>query len=466
MRSDKLQNAIGGIDPDLVTRSELPIRKKRGYRIVSAIAAMLVLAIGIGIFSGRQGSPHTVYAGDLIASYPSAVPYVQYSSDPDGYRAWEEDQKKREEYFGEGMHMASFIRATAGEFLKNDGENLVYSPVNVYIALAMLAETTDGETRKQLTDLLDAESIKTLRRRANAIWNANYNDDGLMSSILASSVWMNKGCSFAKETLEILRDNYYASSYQGKMGSEEFDKALQAWLNEQTHGLLSDQIEELGFSRDMVLALATTVYFQANWHDQFLEKNTKKGVFHGAAGDTETDFMHQAYVGSYYQGENFSAVAKSMKGSGNMWFILPDEGVSANELLQNQEALSFLGGSDIFSDREAGIYLSVPKFEVSSKLDLKESLKNLGVTDCFEASLADFSPLIMKGDDIYVGKIDHGALVSIDENGVEATAYTFLPMYGTSSSEIKVNFTVDRPFLFVITGEDGTTMFIGVVNQI
>jgi hypothetical protein len=49
MRSDKLQNAIGGIDPDLIARSEFPVKKKRGYKITSVIAAMLALAIGMGI---------------------------------------------------------------------------------------------------------------------------------------------------------------------------------------------------------------------------------------------------------------------------------------------------------------------------------------------------------------------------------------------------------------------------------
>ncbi|MBR6745132.1 MAG: hypothetical protein IKM00_07965 [Clostridia bacterium] len=466
MKSEKLQNAIGGIDPDLIAKSEQPLRKKRGHRIASAIAAMLVLAIGIGILFWNPGYfDDTVYAGDMLAVYPTTVPYAEYLTDPEGYDAWRKDQEKKWEYFGEAENMESFIKATAAELLSGEGENIVYSPLNVYIALAMLAETTDGDTRKQLLNLLDASNIEVLRKRANTLWNANYNDDGLTSSILASSLWMNEKYSFYKETLEILRDNYYASSYQGNMGSKKFEDALHAWLNEQTRGLLSDQIEELALSQDTILAIATTVYFQANWHDPFSRKDTEKGVFHGTAGDTETDFMHQAYIGSYYQGGNFSAVAKSMKGSGNMWFILPEEGVSVNELLQNQEALSFLGRCDTFSNQEAGIDLSVPKFEVSSKLDLKEALKNLGVTDCFDPSRSDFSPLITGEDDIYVGKIDHGALVSIDENGVEATAYTFLPMYGTSSNEITVKFTADRPFLFVITGEDGTVMFIGVVNQ-
>lgn len=81
--------------------------------------------------------------------------------------------------------MESFIKATAAELLSGEGENIVYSPLNVYIALAMLAETTDGDTRKQLLNLLDASDIEVLRKRANTLWNANYNDDGLTSSILA-----------------------------------------------------------------------------------------------------------------------------------------------------------------------------------------------------------------------------------------------------------------------------------------
>jgi serine protease inhibitor len=155
-----------------------------------------------------------------------------------------------------------------------------------------------------------------------------------------------------------------------------------------------------------------------------------------------------------------------MEGSGNMWFILPDEGVSANDLLKDKEALSFISEAEARkTNKEAIIHLAVPKFEVSSKLDLKEALKNLGVTDCFEESLADFSPLL--SEEAYVEKIEHGAFVGIDEKGVTAAAYTFTQMYATGiPSGTTVEFTADRPFLFVITGEDGTPMFIGVVNQI
>ena len=41
--------------------------------------------------------------------------------------------------------------------------------------------------------------------------------------------------------MDTLADTYYASSFRGEMGSADFNKALQDWLNEQTGGLLSDQ---------------------------------------------------------------------------------------------------------------------------------------------------------------------------------------------------------------------------------
>ena len=52
--------------------------------------------------------------------------------------------------------------------------NVVYSPANLYLALSMLTETVDGETRAQLLDLLGAEDEETVRTTANAIWRSLY----------------------------------------------------------------------------------------------------------------------------------------------------------------------------------------------------------------------------------------------------------------------------------------------------
>ena len=68
---------------------------------------------------------------------------------------------------------------------------------------------------------------------------------------------------------------------------------------------------------------------------------------------------------------------------------------------------------------------------------------------------------------IAVSRATHNARVIIDEEGVEAVAYTVMKTSPTSAapSAEEIDFVVDRPFLFVITGADSLPLFAGVVNR-
>lgn len=54
------------------------------------------------------------------------------------------------------------------------------------------------------------------------------------------------------------------------------------------------------------------------------------------------DFMNQQSTGAYYWGGQFSAVSKSFKTDGILWLVLPDEGVSVDDLLADDEITEFL----------------------------------------------------------------------------------------------------------------------------
>ena len=483
MKSKKLQDAVGMIDEDLVARADkTPKTKKKGKLVSFAkwtapIAALLAIVFIAGIFIGNDSpvnplilNAHAVYE----AEYPEMAEYPELDFDKK-YDAWQKDQRNKRKYYGAGEDLDAFIQKSVAEILgESGGENRVYSPLNVYMALAMLAEITDGNTRKQILELLGSEDIKALRTQANAVWNANYNDDGATTSILASSVWLNEDIAFNDKMLKTLAENYYASSYQGKMGSSELNQALQAWLNQQTGGLLEKYVSDIELKPTTVIALATTIYFQAKWGDKFSEADTEKAVFHGANGDQNVDFMNATeWSGSYYWGEKFTAASKKLENSGYMYFILPDEGVDIDALLADAEALSFLTENEKWENRQhLRINFSIPKFDVSSRLDLIDDLKNLGITDCFETDISDYTPLLDESamsieKDLYLSKVEHGVRVAIDEDGVTAAAYTVMAVdAGGTASPDEIDFVLDRPFIFVITGEDGLPLFIGVVNQI
>jgi serpin B len=113
------------------------------------------------------------------------------------------------------------------------------------------------------------------------------------------------------------------------------------------------------------------------------------------------------------------------------------------------------------------VNLSLPKFDISTQADLIDGMKNLGITDVFSPDTSDFSA-ITEMSRLFVGKIDHAVRVAIDEEGVIAASYTVI---GLSYGEIptipddEIDFTLDRPFLFLVTSQHNLPLFTGVVEQ-
>lgn len=472
MNSKDLYQAIGQIDDHILDQSEIP-KKKRHRKAtlwMGVTAAVLTLSV-LGSFFLHPASDLTVHAV-ARAEYPEMAPYPSRYSEQ-AYDAWWEDVKAQRRDLGDISPLQSFFVRSSQVFLTEaEGENRVYSPLNVYMALSMLAQLTGGESRGQILTLLGSDSMDELRQQAGDVWNANYRDDGALTSILANSLWLNQNVNFVQDTMNILARDFYASSYRGEMGSEQFDRALQDWLNEQTGGLLKEQAESIKMDGKTVLALTSTVYFRAKWHNEFSKSKTEPRTFHTPAGDTETDFMNQRNDQAYYWGDRFAAVSQSFEGGGAMWFLLPDEGVSPEELLSGGEAVDFLFTADKYAwENQKFLFVnkSIPRFDVSSHFDLDNGLKKLGVTDVFDPARADFTPMtanINTEEPVTLSRSSHAARVMIDEEGCTAVAFTVMAAAGAAPPpEDEVDFVLDRPFVFCITGESGLPLFVGVVNS-
>ena len=473
--SEKLYDGVTNIDDALIERAqEAKPKRRRFYRKwMGAVAAALAIAMLAGVLLrnpfGRSGT--TVNASYVIAEaiYPEAPPYPTNENAPnfsEQYQAWFRNVRSRMDVRGADA-VAAFGADAARHYLAGAGtENRVVSPLNVYLALAVLAELTDGESRAQILNLLRVEDVETLREQASELWNAGYRDDGVSASLLASSVWLSEDVNFVPKTMQTLADVYYASSYRGEMGSDGFNEALRTWLNENTGGLLEEQAADVELDAEALLALATTVYFRAKWAGEFRKESTAPGAFHAPDGDVTCEMMHGGADG-YYWGERFSAVVRPFDAMmGAMYFILPDEGVSVDELLADDEALRFLQAPNGWENAAYPIIrLTLPRFDVVSDFDLSAGLKALGVTDVFDWQTADFTPMT-RDMPAYVSKAEHAARVTVDEEGVVAAAYTVLAMSGGGMPpEDEIDFTLDRPFLFAVTGAQDLPLFVGVVNQ-
>ena len=452
---------------------------KRMRAIVCGVLAALMLAGCGGVEVITCQSERPAPAADLTqyavveAAYPvfPAEPvYEDYidengEGDWDAYFAAQEAYREGLQALGKGERpddsaVRRFADQTAAEIF-NGRENTVYSPISLYVALGMLTELTDGETRQQVLDLLGAADTEALRQQINRLWISVYQDGDAVCR-LANAAFAREDADVKQAAVDALAEGYFASSYRVPMGTEEADEAIASWLNQQTGGLLSEETGNIHTEEENLLRLYNTIYYKAGWLDAFESGQTGTDIFIAADGSKQqTDFMHRTDEGTYRKGEGYTAAPRRLK-YGRMVFVLPDEGVTPESLLARDGFLTELTGEYSMAD----VVWSVPRFDVKSSVDLKDILKALGVTDAFDENVADFTPLTDSG--AVVSSVMQAARVKIDEDGVEAAAYTEIVADTTAAEEPPpvVEMNLNRPFLFVILNDANVPLFVGTVQTI
>lgn len=462
-----------------------PRRKRRPLRaaIPAGVAAVLAAVLLVNGIPGLGSGGTTASAAYALAepTYPdlphvpaepatdSEAAWEQFNDDYDAYwQAWKDFQDEVPRLYEQTdllSALADFSAESTSLALAGEG-NGVYSPVSLWFALAMLAETTEGDSRQEILDALGAEDLKQLRSWADILWHALYTDDGTASVLLGTSVWLGEDVSYHQDTLDALAEHYYTGSYQVPMGTDAADQALTDWTAEQTRGLIGTDGKVLETTPDTLMVLASTLYVMGRWNTEFQPEDNTDDIFTTADGtEQEAEFMHRTEDAYFLRREGYQA-ASLHSSVGEVVFVLPDEGVSPRELLADPE---FLGSLDVYGDD--GIYgevqWSVPKFDVGSELDLKSTLAGLGITSVLDAAAADFSPLTGT-DPVWLDQAKQIARVQVDEQGIEAAAVTLLEASGAGAPPEDPKICVmdlDRPFLFVIRSGD-VDLFVGVVDSL
>lgn len=507
MNEQDLFRGIGEVNDEQIERARPQAARRR--RWPGLLAACLVLALGVGAalryLPGRTGNdtarPETAPQNQtqlgsgktnggaqgqtqdslslaqlaaVQAEYP-AYPQLPANGEPAGHDYYDQVDALRGEdpdpaYLG---GLQRFSMNAVQQLLADAGtENRICSPANVYMGLALLAEAAAGGTRSQLLDVLGTDSIETVRAQTQRIWLNLYRDNGQDMIRLANSLWLAEGESWNSEALDEIRDNYYASVYSGPMGTAQYNAAMNDWLAEQTNGLLQDEAAPVETDASTVLAILSTLYFHEPWEESFDAARTAPDAFTMADGTELTcDYLHDDRGTDYILGEGWRAAtvpfAPSWTGAADqkMLFLLPDEGVSVDALLEGgavEQALQTLA----LGAEQKTVELQIPKFSVSCDLDLVPALQALGVTEAFGAD-ADFSSLLANAEGARLTTARQAALVRIDEEGCEAASFVELCVERAAEMipEEPPRLILNRPFIFVITGLDGLPLYVGVVNN-
>lgn len=148
---------------------------KKVFASIAALACLLSLT-GCGRTNNTETSKYRLAAAKYpeMAVYPNEMDYIDSKTgefDDEGfskvYNAWREDKKAQQnqpEGYANGLDKF-FSESIADLLSDSNGHNKVCSPLNVCMALAMLAEVTGGSSRQQILDLLARTALKLCARR-------------------------------------------------------------------------------------------------------------------------------------------------------------------------------------------------------------------------------------------------------------------------------------------------------------
>jgi len=475
MKKEQILDMIGEA-PDTYVKETGEFKKRpvsRKIRWVGGIAAVLAAVI---LFHNMPAIPLIVSAKAVsTASQSRKTERPDYDSP--AYDTWRAEREHRDELVEEARTpIAAFVALASEEVLSGaDDENRVWSPINAYISLAMTAELTEGETREELLAVLGASDTNELRSRVSAVWEQIYEDNGKEISVLANSLWLDNALTYDEERMDILAHDYYASVYQGDLGSEKTNRAITNWMRNQTGGMLKDRTGKTNLPEaDQMLVMASTIYFQSRWGDEFSAKNNTQSVFHAASGDVEATFMNKKeYEMNYYWDEDYGAVQMFLENGSCMWFILPDEDKTVDDILESDAYMKMITQEHLRSEEETNrkwmkVNLSVPQFDVSASIDVKKGLQNMGLTKVFDWTQNGFASSLQSRTSeypVYLDSIHQDTRVKIDEKGVTAASYIELN-FGAGAAEPPdeiIDFVLDRPFVFAVT-KSHIPLFVGKVN--
>ena len=359
---------------------------------------------------------------------------------------------------------------------QDSSKNAFYSPTSIAIAFGMLNAGANGKTRDELLRTFKLEGLNNVDDAFAKLMDGLRSDNrpptnNSFELNLANRILVDESQKVTDEYMNKVRGLYEASVDNVNFATDnvKITDDVNAWVKQQTKGKIDSVFgEPLPSTTKMVLANA--IYFKGTWMKQFKTRSTKKNTFYGNANQ-EVDFMFQKdRIQSTKYGGNSRLVSLPYDGSASMMILLPDEGVTLDQVITNLNSDEFekaISNFEFVQRPETELYL--PKFKMETTYDLKPIMSSLGASSMFSDNDADFSGITGRIE-LKVDKAIHKAVVEVNEEGTVAAAVTAISMtrmMAVMEPPRPLIIRVNRPFLFVIRDNvTGVNLFTGKVTQL
>ncbi|XP_004620921.2 plasminogen activator inhibitor 1 [Sorex araneus] len=348
--------------------------------------------------------------------------------------------------------------------------NMAFSPYGVASVLAMLQTTTAGESQRQIQEAMHfrtedsgvAPALRRLQKQLLAPWNK----DELSA---ANAIFVQRDLllspGFMPHFFKLFRTTVKQVDF---LEVERARFIVNDWVQKHTKGMITDLLSTDALDPLTRLVLVNALYFNGQWTLPFPPSATHHRLFHRSDGSSfSVPMMAQTNKFNYTEcttpdGDIYDIVELPYHGGTISMFIAApyrkEVPLSAITDILDTELVSQWKGNMTKVVR----LLVLPKFSLESEIDLRRPLEDLGVSDVFSPSRADFRSLSDQ-EPLYVSQALQKVKIKVDESGTVASSSTAVVISARMAPE---EIIMDRPFLFVVRhNPTGTILFMGQVME-
>lgn len=337
-------------------------------------------------------------------------------------------------------------------------KNIFVSPLSLHMALGMLVNGADGETKAEILKALKSDHLSG--SELNAAYKKLLTElpvaDPLVEMALANAVFYKNSFPFEAAYLNSTRQNFNAQ-ITGLPFVQADLATINGWASNNTQGKITKVLNEI--DPDLVMLLMNALYFKGDWRSKFNKAYTKDQAFTLEGGVQKmVKMMNHKDTFRMVKAADFTALQMPY-GNGQFaaTLLLPNAGQKISDILNHLN-------SDQWASLQAGLRIQsvevgLPKFKLEQEFELKQALKNMGMAKAFMVN-AQFETM-SRIKPLYVSFVKQNTFAAVDEEGTEAAAVTTIGMETTSAPMVPT-FICNRPFGFIISEKTSNTiLFMG-----